>query len=195
MKTMIKYLIVFILGVSLYSCSEGELTLEQLATESIEFEKQKVSPTSHEFAVMIPKSWDWKNEDYSDEHILLAIDAGSPSDADGYIDLVSIQKLKSFGDAQDLESEYKYLLSVVKSQPKGSRLVESGKTDVLNYPAYFIHYKSDTGTYGETESIVFIVESKETGVFYHLNAGASQTKELRKNLSILIQSLKTFKMK
>lgn len=195
MKTILTYLIVFILGVSFNSCSERELTLEQLAKESIEFEKQKISPTSHEFTMMIPKSWDWKNEDYGDDHILLAIDAGSPSDADGYIDIISIEKLKSFGDAKDLESEYNYLLSTVKSQPKGLRIVESGKTDVLNYPAYFIHYMSDTGTYGETESIVFIVESKETGVFYHLNAGASQTKELQKNLSILIQSLKTFEIK
>jgi len=63
MKTMIKYLLVFILGFGLYSCSEGELTLEQLAAESVEFEKQRISPSTREFTVMIPKSWDWKNEE------------------------------------------------------------------------------------------------------------------------------------
>ena len=82
----------------------------------------------------------------------------------------------------------------MKSDQINWKLLESGKTEILDYPAYFIHYKSDTDTYGELQSIVFIVESKEDDAFYHLSAGASQTKELEKNMAVMIKSLTTFKI-
>ena len=79
-------------------------------------------------------------------------------------------------------------------QSKNMKIVESGETYIFKKKAYFIHTKSDTGTYGETETISFILNSDTNGVFYYLNAGASQTSDLKKNMSILIQSLITFKI-
>lgn len=77
----------------------------------------------------------------------------------------------------------------------GPKMEESGKTDVLSYPAYYFHTKSNSGTYGESENIGFIIESDEEGYFYQLIAGASQTDQLERNMSIMVHSLKSFKIK
>ncbi|MCC6700757.1 MAG: hypothetical protein IT221_04490 [Fluviicola sp.] len=184
----------FIFGVILFSCSDESFTLEQLGKDALVFEKQELVSPDNDFTLLIPKNWTWKTEDYGNKNILLAIDGGSPPDADGYIDIFSIQKIKSLGNAQTLEAAYKFTLNNFKAQHKDELFVESGKTDLLNYPAYFIHYKFNSGNYGETETFVFILESKEKGVYYHLIAGASQTKQLRKHLTQLIQTFKSFKL-
>lgn len=41
--------------------------------------------------------------------------------------------------------------------------------------------------------ISIILDTNTEGVFYYLNTSASQTHDLKKNMAILIQSLKTFK--
>jgi hypothetical protein len=188
---------VLLFVVALSSCANGDITLDQIVNNPVEFEKQAVSLDSASFSVMIPKVWNWRNEneDCDGENVLIMLNAGSPSDKDGYIDIISIQKIKSQSNSNDLETEYNHLLKLSKNQSQRLKMVESGKTDALNYPAYYFHTKSDTGTYGETESISFIVKSEDQGFFYHLIACASQTELLNENMSIMIHSLKTFKIK
>jgi len=185
---------IFLILIFASSCSREKFTLEEYERQQIKFAKQKVSYPNNEFTLYIPKNWGWKVEKYDNENIVLGIDAGSPADKEGYIDLISIQKIKSFGGAKDLKSEYEYLLNLAKNQPKNMKFIESGKTDIFKQKAYFIHSKSETNTYGESEMITFILESQTEGTFYYLNAGASQTKDVRKNMSIIIQSLKTFEI-
>jgi hypothetical protein len=172
---LLRILSIFIVSLSLFSCSEESYTLEQLGNESVVFEKQLLVSPNNDFKLLIPKNWTWKTEKFGNKNVLLAIDGGSPPDSDGYIDVFSIQKIKSFGNTQTLEAEYQFTLNKVKSLQKDAFIVESGKTDLFKYPAYFIHYKSNSGTYGETETIVFQLESKEKGLYYHLLAGAPQT--------------------
>lgn len=174
------------------SCSSRQLTLEQYANQSVKFEKQKISYPNNDFTLFIPKEWEWKVEDYDNLNIILGIDASSKPDKDGFIDVISVQKITSFGGNRDLKSEFDYLLDLTKKQSKSMRIIESGKTNILKQKAYFIHTKSDTGTYGESLTISFILDSGTDGVFYYLNAGASQTTALNKNMAILIQSLKAF---
>lgn len=183
---------IFLVLFFIASCSDGQLTLEDYANQPVKFAKQKISHPDHEFTMYIPKNWTWKVEKYDHENMILGIDAGSPPDKDGFIDLISIQKVKSFGGKKDLKSEYHYLLTKSKQQPKSINVVESGETDILNQKAYFIHSKSETNTYGETEIISFILDGESEGTFYYLIAGASQTNDLKKNMAIIIQSLKTF---
>ena len=185
---------IFLILIFALSCSREKFTLEEYERQQIKFAKQKVSYPNNEFTLYIPKNWGWKVEKYDNENIVLGIDAGSPADKEGYIDLISIQKIKSFGGAKDLKSEYEYLLNLAKNKPKNMKFIESGKTDIFKQKAYFIHSKSETNTYGESEMITFILESQTKGTFYYLNAGASQTKDFTKNMSIIIQSLKTFEI-
>ncbi|MFV0471407.1 MAG: hypothetical protein ACK5L7_05180 [Paludibacteraceae bacterium] len=190
MKPLIKILLLTLF----VSCSSRQFTLNQYSNYPVKYAKQKISYPNDEFTLFIPKDWFWKVEEYDDKNIILGIDAGSNPDKDGFIDILSIQKVRSFSGNDNLKSEYEYLLDIAKNATSRMKLIESGETNILKQKSYFIHTKSDTKTYGESEMISFIIESGEKGVFYYINAVASQTKDLKMNMSILIQSLKTFEM-
>lgn len=191
------YFSIFLFLFALSSCAQEDITLNQFIDTTIEFEKQQMALDSNSFSLMIPIGWNWKSEDEDcdGKNMVIMVNAISPVDKGGHFDLISIQKVKSQSNSNNLQTEYNYLLKLSKNQSKGLKMVESGKTDVLSYPAYFIHTKSNTGNYGETEIISFILNSDEQGFFYLLTAGASQTEDLKKNMSIMLQSLKTFKIK
>ena len=167
--------------------------MEQYANFPVKFAKKKVTYPNNDFSIFIQKNWEWKVENYDNENILLGIDASSKPDKDGFIDLISIQKVKSFGENKDLKSEFEYCLNLIETNSQNRKVIESGQTEILNQKSYFLHTKSDIEKYGETEIISFILDSGIDGVFYNLTASASQTTDLKKNMSILIQSLKTFK--
>ncbi len=141
---------------------------------------------------MIPHNWDWKVEQYEADQIILGIDAGSEPDSDGFVNIISIQKIKGFAENQDLKSEYDMIIELQKIKGK-QKIIESGQTNMLGNNSYFIHTKSDTGTYGEAEMISFISMSNKSGIYYLLTASASQTKDLKQNMAMMIQCLQTFK--
>lgn len=188
MKTLLKILLLILF----FSCSSDQLTLEQYANRFVWFNKQEVIYPNNDFSLFIPEDWEWKVETYRDDRIILGIDATSKPDKDGFIDLISIQKAKSFGEKKALKPEFEYLLNLTKQQYK---VIESGETDIFKQNAYFIHIKSDSGTYGEAEVISFILESKTNGEFYHLNCSASQTSELKDNMTTMIKSFQTFEIR
>nr|MBP6316394.1 hypothetical protein [Chitinophagaceae bacterium] len=184
----------FFVTVVIISCSSNQGTLEDYANFPVKFAKQKITYPNNDFTVCIPKNWNWKVEDYNNDHIILGIGAGSEPDKDGFIDFITIQKVKCFGGKNDLKSEYDYLLNLTKQQSNGMKIVETGETDMLHQTAYFFHSKSETNTYGESEMICFVLEGDLEGTFYYLNAGASQTKNFKRNMAILLHSLKTFEI-
>ena len=175
-----------------FSCSTKEFTLEQYANYPVKFAKQKISYPNNDFSLFIPKNWEWKIEEYDDNNIILGIDAFSQPDKNGFIDIISIQKIKSFGNKKDLKSEFDYCSDLLKRNWKNAKVIETGETKILNQKAYFLHTKSNTQTYGEAEIISLILESETNGIFYNLNAIASKTNDIKLNMSILVQSLKTF---
>lgn len=183
---------IFLVFVLIVSCSSRQPLLEDFVNHPVKFAKQKISYPTNEFTLYIPQNWSWKVEQYDNQNTILGIDAGSQPDKDGFIDLISIQKVKSLGGKSDLKSEFDYLINLSNQQTEKMKVVESGETKIFKQEAYFIHTKSATGTYGESEMISFILDGETKGTFYYLNAGASQTKELKKNMAILIQSLRTF---
>jgi hypothetical protein len=174
------------------SCSNRQNTLNSYANYPVKIAKQKVEYPNGDFSMSIPINWEWKVEQYEDENILLGIDAVSNPDKDGFVDIISVQKVKSFGNKTDLKSEFDYYLELLETN-WNAETVETGATEILNDQAYFLHTKSNSGTYGEIESISFVLESETKGVFYNLTASASQTDDLKKNMAILIQCLRTFK--
>ena len=166
--------------------------MEEYANFPVKFAKQKINYPTNDFSIFIPKNWEWKVESYDNENIILGIDASSKSDIDGFIDIISIQKIKSFGENKDLKSEFEYCLNLIENNSQNRKIIESGFTEILNQKSYYFRTKSDTDQYGETEIISFIIDSGIEGVFYNLTASASQTSDLEKNMSILVQSLMTF---
>lgn len=187
-----KFIGKFIVLILIVSCSNKQNTLNKYANYPVKFAKQKISHPTNDFSILIPKNWEWKVEDYDNENIILGIDASSKPDKNGFIDIISIQKIKSFGENKDLESEFKYCLNIIENNSQNRKIVESGQTELLNKKSYFLHTKPDSNQNGGTEIISFILDSGIEGVFYNLTASASQTEELKKNISILIQSLRTF---
>lgn len=167
--------------------------LNNYANYPVKIVKQKIEYPNGDFSFYIPINWEWKIENYEHENILLGIDAVSKPDKDSFVDLLSVQKIKSFGKKTDLKSEFEYYLELLETN-LDAEVVETGRTDLLNQDAYFLHTKSNTGTYGKIETISFIVETETRGVFYNLTASASQTDDLKKNMAILIQCLRTFKV-
>jgi hypothetical protein len=189
-----KFIGKFIVFILIISCSSKQITLEKYSNYPVKFAKQKITYPNNDFSIFIPKNWEWKIETYETENIILGIDAVSELDKDGFVDIISIQKLKSFGENKNLKSEFEYWLNLMENNPQNGKLIESGYTEILNKKSYFFHTKSETDRYGESEIISFILDSGIEGVFYNLTASASQTVDLKKNMSILIQSLKTFEI-
>jgi hypothetical protein len=158
----------------------------------VKFAKHKIIHPNNDFSIFIPLNWKFKVENYQNKNIILTIDANSKPYENGFSDLISIQKIKSFGENIDLKSEFEYCLSIVEENVGNKAILESGRTNIFEKDAYFIHSESDSETYGKVETISLIMKSNKKGEFYTLIAMASQTNEIKKNMSVLIKCLKTF---
>jgi hypothetical protein len=189
-----KFINKFIILILIVSCSNKPNTLEQYANYPVKFAKQKITHPNNDFSFFIPMNWEWKYDGYENDNILLGIEANSKQYENGFSDLISIQKIKSFGEKKDLKSEFEYCLNVVEKNFGDKTILESGLTKILDKDAYFIHTVSNSETYGEAETISLIVEGNNKGEFYNLNAVASKTTDLKKNMAVLINCLKTFEI-
>ena len=186
------FVIILILLISIVSCSTKQQTLDEYANYPVKFAKQKIEHPDVDFTFYLPKNWKWKSETYDSENILFGIDAGSEPDKDQFVDIISIQKLKSFDNRNDLKSEFEYYLELLETNWNGE-VVKTGETDIFDEQAFYLHTKSNTGTYGEIETISFVLKSETEGVFYNLTASASQTDNLKMNMAMMIDCLQTFK--
>ncbi|MCP4054186.1 MAG: hypothetical protein GY739_14245 [Mesoflavibacter sp.] len=183
----------FVILILIISCSNKENTLEDYANYPVKFPKQKVSSPNGEFSIFIPKDWKWKTEKNTDNKVIFEFEAVSKPNKDGFIDVISILKTESFADSDDLKAEFEYYKNNVENYSSiDHKIVKLGNTEILNQESYFLHIKSNPREYGEIETISFIIDSKNKGEFYSLTASASRTTELKKNMAVLIQSLKTF---
>ena len=187
-----KFIGKFIVLILIVSCSNKESSLEQYANYPVKFAKQKITHPNNDFSLFIPINWEWKADGYENENIILGIEASSKPYENGFSDLISIQKIKSFGDKKDLKSEFEYCLGIVENNSGDKTILESGLTKILDEKAYFIHTESNSETFGKAETISLIIESGKKGEFYNLNAIASKTQDLKKNMTVLIKCLSTF---
>ena len=166
--------------------------MEQYANYPVKFGKQKITHPNNEFSLFIPMNWEWKSDGYENDNIISGIDAKSKPYENGFSDLISIQKIKSFGEKKNLKSEFDYCLNTVENNFGDKTILESGLTKILDEEAYFIHTESNNETYGEIESISLIIGTDKEGEFYNLNAVASKTNDLKINMTVLIECLLTF---
>lgn len=187
-----KFIRKFIILILIVSCSNKPNTIEQYANYPVKFAKHKITHPNNDFSLSIPMNWEWKSDGYQNENIILGIEANSKPYDNGFSDLISIQKIKSFGEKKDLKSEFEYCLNVVENNFGDKTILEFGLTKILKKEAYFIHTESNSETYGEVETISLIIEGNKEGEFYNLNAMSSKTKGLKKNMTVLVKCLKTF---
>jgi len=191
MKLLANIFLLFLL----ISCSSEQFTFEQYEKYPVKVARKTVTYPNNTFELLLPIKWEWKVENYDKiDEISIGIDAFSKPDEKKFIDAISIQKGKGFSSSKTLETEYEITLDKLK-QNLGYKLIESGKKIFNENDSYFIHYKSNSGNYGEIEVISIITKSKNENSFYYLNASASRTKDLKMNMSIMVQCLKTFKEK
>lgn len=189
---MIKNIYFLVLFSLLISCSEKQFSFENYTTYPTKFAKKNFVYPNNEFEIFLPFNWESKVENYEDnDEIILGIDAFSKPDDENFLHAISIQKIKPFSSKKDLKSEYDYLIEKVK-QKDSFEIIDSGKTDFLVNEAYFIHSKSNSGNYGELEMITIVTKSNNDDNYFYLNASASRTKEVNKNMSIMLNCLKTF---
>ncbi len=166
--------------------------MKQYANYPVKFEKQKITHPNNEFSLFIPMNWEWKSYEYENDNILSGIDAKSKPYENGFLDLISIQKIKSYGEKKNLESEFIYCLVMIENSFGDKTILESGLTKILDEKAYFIHTESNNEIYGEVETISLIIGTDKEGEFYNLNAVASKTNDLKINMTVLIHCLSTF---
>ena len=190
---MTKRIFIFTIFSILISCSEKQFSFENYSNYPVKFENKNFVYPNNEFEIFLPLNWESKVDDYEDnDEIILGIDAVSKPDNENFIHAISVQKMKPFSSKKDLKSEYDYLIQKIK-QKDSFIIIDSGKTDFLINEAYFIHSKSNSGNYGELEMITIITKSSTENNYFYLNASASRTKELNKNMSMMLNCLKTFK--
>lgn len=177
------------------SCSSEQFTFEQFEKYPIKVTRKTVAYPKNTFELFLPINWEWKVENYDlTDKISIGIYAFSKPDEKNFINAISIQKGKGFSKSKTLETEYEILLEKLK-QNLGYKLIESGKTLFNENDSYFVHYRSNSENYGEIEIISVITKGKNVNSFYYFNASASRTKDLKMNMSIMVECLKTFKEK
>ena len=191
MKLIINIFLLFLF----ISCSSEQFTFEQYEKYPVKVARKTVTYPNNAFELLLPINWEWKVENYDKiNEVNIGIDAFSKPDEKNFIDAISIANGKGFSNSKTLETEYEIILEKLK-QNSGYKLSESGKTLFNGNDSYFVHYKSNSGNYGEIEIISSITKSRNDNSFYYLNASASRTKDLKTNMSIMVQCLKTFKEK
>lgn len=183
----IKYFFIFIV---VCACSKNTTTLEEYSNYPVKYPKTKISHPTNDFSVTIPKNWKWKAEKYDNEHIILGMDIGKTDSLTNYTRIISIQKYRSFENNTDLKVEFQSMLKNSAQNSLITEIFESGKTNILTTDAYFIHTKSENES--SIEMISFILKSKENGIFYSIIASCHIKDDIKKNLSMMIQSVLKF---
>ena len=188
-----KFIIKFILVILFVSCSNKQNSLEQYAKFPVKFARKKITHPTNDFSIFIPKNWNWEVQEnkYMDE-LILGIGADSKEHANGFSDMISIEKLKSAKEKGFLKYEYEDWLNRMKKNLGAKGIIESGLSNFMNQNTYFIHSKYDNEDVGEVETVHLFIESGEKGIIYMLTASVSQKKELDKTMASLVQCLKTF---
>ena len=175
------------------SCQEKFTTIEKYSNYPVKYAKTKITYSTNDFSILLPKDWKWKEEQYETEQIILGIDAGKTDSISGFTKIISIQKYRSSENNSELKAEYETMLKTIEKNKMIPKIVESGETKLLNYDSYFFHAKSENEN--SIEMISFIIKSKEKGVFYSLNASCQIKDNLKTNMSMMLNCLRSFEHK
>jgi len=190
-----KIITIFLISFLLFSCSNDQFSFKQYQEFPVKFNSKQIQSLDGSFELKIPNKWKYKIEDYEDiKEITSGLEIVSKTEGKNHIDIMSVQKGIGFSSSKNLKKEFEKIVEIQKNNSI-LKVLESGKTDFLNNESYFVHSRSNSGNYGELESITIITQNSEDGTFYYLTAGASRTKDINRNMSIMLNCLKSFKQK
>lgn len=185
----IKYILVFVI---FFACTKNTTTLKEYSNYPVKYAKTKISYPTNEFSITIPYNWKWKVEKYENEHIILGMDIGETDSLTNYTRIISIQKYSSFENNTDLNAEFQSMLKNSSDNSLIPEIIESGKTNILKNDAYFVHTKSENEN--SIEMISFILKSKEKGIFYAITVSCHIKDDIKKNLSMMINCVRSFEI-
>jgi len=182
----------FFIFLIFFACKEDITTLAEYSNYPVKYAKTKISYPTNEFSITIPKNWKWSVEEYENVPIILGMDIGETDSITNYTRIISIHKYKSLDNNNDLRAEFESMLKISEKNSLIPEIIESGKTTILNYDAYFIHSKSRNES--SIEMISFILKSKENGIFYSIAASSHIEDNIKKNLSMMINCIRSFEL-
>ena len=174
------------------ACDKDIKTVDYYSNLPVKFAKEKITYPTNDFSITIPKNWMWKAEKYQNEQIILGVDIGETDSITKYTKIISIQKYKSLENNTDLKAEFETILKNSAKNNLIPEVIESGKTTILNYDAYFIHAKSENKN--SIEMISIVLKSKESGVFYSITASCQNMDRSETNLSMMVKCIQTFEI-
>ncbi|MFT3794002.1 hypothetical protein [Flavobacterium sp.] len=185
MKGLPLLLLLLLLG----SCSKNYTPVREYVALPVKYPKEKISHPSNDFSMTIPQNWFWKSERYESEKMMLGITAAFSETTRGYTQIISVYKYRSLQKNATLYKEYES--SRKYHEDKATlEMVESGKTKLNNYDAYFMHLQSTNEN--PIEIITFLVKGKEQGVFYSITANGQLKDEPKTNMAIMVKCLNSF---
>jgi len=174
------------------SCLKNSTTVEEYSKFPVKYAKTKISYPSNDFSITIPKNWKWKVEEYENDKIILGMDIIYNDSITNYLKIMSIQKYKSLENNSNLNVEFETLLSKSSKNNLSAKILESGKTKILNYDSYFIHTKFENEN--SVEMITFLLKSKQNGIFYTISNICQNKDDVKTTLSIMIKCAKSFEI-
>lgn len=191
MRLIVKFTIVLLF----ISCSNKENNLNQYADYNLNFDGQKFEYPNNDFSILLPKNWKWKAPYKETDNDILGLFANSEPNKNGNKSILLLKKYRTSGKNIALKSEFDYLMKQMQNHSQIKDIVDFGSTDILNQESYFFHTKSESSSNGNSEIINFLIKGAEDGVFYNLTVSTPQTEGFNINMAVLIQSLKTLKIK
>lgn len=183
--------IFLLLFLSLNSCNEDYVSIDEYIKKNPAMEVEKITHPSGDFSLYVPKDWSWKILTFESDTLKTGMQIAFSESKKGYTNIISIEKYKSEKKHIELKDEYAFQLSSYKDNPD-MELVENGQTKLNHYKTYFLHTKSNDNT--SIELVEFLIQGKDNGVFYSLSAN-SQTNDSKlhdKNMSVMLKCLNSF---
>lgn len=198
LRIEMKKLIPLLLLLLLLSCGKKQLRLNDFRDYKITGETKKYESPLMNYSMQIPASWKEMGVGDDDEPLIETfLDTTTLKDLGPDTNFCSMHIITFKDPASTLKELFDvYLALFIKTQPKSTQLIESGKTNFLQYESCFIHYKAKTTTPVAEEAFSFLVKAKEDSMYYSLDISVPRYKEtLKDNMGMLLSCVKSFEMK
>jgi hypothetical protein len=189
----IRFLSFFFFGF-LFTACQSEPTFTELSSQSIKMVSVAHENDTMRYHIALPMNWAVVNNAHTEtligEYFMDTLENNKNQAKSSFS--VSVYK----GEANDLKKEFEIEMKRQKEpQNKGFEIIDSGKTDYLSYPSYFVHVKSADDKGNEYGSIGFLVKSKEDSTFYSFSVSIPKNDDYKLKMGAFLKCMKGFHMK
>ncbi|MFA7444417.1 MAG: hypothetical protein WCY89_00585 [Flavobacteriaceae bacterium] len=173
------------------SCSSKQTTIEQYLANPVKFAKKEVKAPDGSYSILVPKNWetDFETSEYNDSEFLI-FQAVSDIDEKGSFSGITVFETKSLAEVGSTNLETQYTFALEKYKHFDCQIISSGKTDIFGEQAYYIQTEVNNAELFD----FFLKSKKEESLFYLINISTTKNENLKLNMAIMLNSLKTFKI-